>query len=35
MFKIPVGTVLYTIATGLGEMLILGILYGLTLQPAG
>jgi hypothetical protein len=35
MFKIPVGTILYTIATGLGEMLILGILYGLTLQPAG
>jgi len=35
MFEIPLGTMLYTILAGLGEMLILGVLYGLTLQPAG
>ena len=34
MFKVPIGTLLYTLVTGLGEMLILGILYGLTLKPA-
>jgi hypothetical protein len=33
MFTIPNKTLLYTLATGLGEMLILGILYGLTLKP--
>lgn len=33
MFTIPVETLLYTLATGLGEMLILGILYGLSLKP--
>ena len=33
MFTIPVDTLLYTLFTGLGEMLILGILYGLTLKP--
>jgi len=33
MFKIPVQTLLYTLVTGLGEMLILGVLYGLTLKP--
>lgn len=33
MFKIPVKTLLYTLITGLGEMLILGVLYGLTLKP--
>jgi hypothetical protein len=33
MFKIPVRTLLYTILTGLGEMLILGILYGFFLEP--
>ena len=34
MFKVPVKALLYTLLAGLGEMLILGILYGLTLQPA-
>ena len=34
MFKVPLKTLLYTLFAGLGEMLILGILYGLTLQPA-
>jgi hypothetical protein len=34
MFNVPVETLLYTVFTGLGEMLILGILYGLTLKPA-
>ncbi|MEN6409037.1 MAG: hypothetical protein ABFD44_04910 [Anaerolineaceae bacterium] len=33
MFNIPVKTLLYTLITGLGEMLILGVLYGLTLKP--
>jgi hypothetical protein len=33
MFKVPVNTLLYSLLTGLGEMLILGILYGLTLRP--
>lgn len=33
MFTIPVETLLYTLATGLGEMLILGTLYGLALKP--
>ncbi|MBI9051943.1 MAG: hypothetical protein JEZ00_21180 [Anaerolineaceae bacterium] len=33
MFKIPVKTILYSIFAGLVEMLILGVLYGLTLQP--
>ncbi len=33
MFNIPIGAPLYTLITGLGEMLILGILYGLTLRP--
>lgn len=32
-FTIPVKTLLYTAAAGLGEMLILGVLYGLTLHP--
>lgn len=31
MFKVPVETLLYSVATGLAEMLILGVLYGLTL----
>jgi hypothetical protein len=31
--EVPPSTLLYTLATGLGEMLILGILYGLTLGP--
>ncbi|MBN2180577.1 MAG: hypothetical protein JW715_01590 [Sedimentisphaerales bacterium] len=33
MFNVPLPTILYTIITGLVEMLILGILYGLTLKP--
>jgi hypothetical protein len=33
MFKVPVKALLYTLLTGLGEMLILGILYGLALNP--
>jgi hypothetical protein len=35
MFRVPVRTLAYSLVTGLGEMLILGILYGLTLKPAG
>ncbi len=31
MFKVPLKTLLYTLLTGLGEMLILGILYGIAL----
>ena len=34
MFKVPMDTILYYLSTGLAEMLILGILYGLTLKPA-
>ncbi len=34
MFIVPVKTLLYTVAAGLGEMLVLGILYGLGLQPS-
>jgi hypothetical protein len=33
MFNVPVGTLLYSLVTGLGEMLILGVLYGVTLRP--
>jgi hypothetical protein len=33
MFTVPVGTLLYSLVAGLGEMLILGVLYGLTLKP--
>ena len=33
MFNVPMRTLLYTLFTGLCEMLILGILYGLTLTP--
>ena len=32
MYVIPVRSLLYTILAGLGEMLVLGILYGLTLR---
>jgi len=35
MFRVPGRTLLYSLATGLGEMLILGILYGSTLSPVG
>ena len=34
MFNVPVETLLYTLIAGLGEMLILGILYGLALKPS-
>ncbi len=34
MFNVTIGALLYTLVTGLGEMLILGILYGLTLKPS-
>jgi hypothetical protein len=34
MFNVPLTAILYTLITGLVEMLILGILYGLTLKPA-
>jgi hypothetical protein len=33
MFEIPITTLLYVLATGLIEMLILGIIYGLFLKP--
>jgi hypothetical protein len=33
--KIPAGAILYVLLAGLAEMLILGILYGFTLKPAG
>jgi len=34
MFNIPIETLLYSLVAGLGEMLILGVLYGLALKPA-
>ncbi len=34
MFKVPNDLLLYLLVAGLGEMLILGLLYGLTLKPA-
>lgn len=34
MFNIPLETVGYSLASGLGEMLILGVFYGLTLKPS-
>jgi hypothetical protein len=33
MFNVPVKALLYSLVSGLGEMLILGMLYGLTLKP--
>ncbi len=33
MFNVPAAALVYTLLTGLGEMLVLGILYGLTLRP--
>jgi hypothetical protein len=33
MFRIPAKAVLYSLVAGLAEMLILGVLYGLTLAP--
>lgn len=35
MLRVAVRTLLYSLVIGLGEMLILGILYGLTLKPVG
>ena len=34
MFNVPGKALLYSLLAGLGEMLILGLLYGLTLKPA-
>ena len=34
MFNVPAEALLYSVVTGLGEMLLLGVLYGLTLKPA-
>jgi hypothetical protein len=34
MFNVPVEALLYSLVAGLGEMLLLGVLYGLTLKPA-
>lgn len=33
MFNVPIEASLYSLAAGLGEMLVLGVLYGLTLKP--
>jgi len=33
MFNVPSGALLYSLVAGLGEMLILGVLYGMTLRP--
>lgn len=33
MFNVPAVALVYMLLTGLGEMLVLGILYGLTLRP--
>jgi hypothetical protein len=33
MFEVPPKALIYSLLTGLGEMLVLGLLYGLTLQP--
>ena len=33
MFQVPIKTMFYSLSAQFGEMLILGILYGLTLQP--
>ena len=35
MFEVPARTLLYSLVSGLAEMLLLGVLYGLTLSPAG
>jgi hypothetical protein len=34
MFNVPVSTLIYTLVTGLAEMLVLGLFYGLTLRPS-
>ena len=33
-FKMPIETLIYTLVAGLGELVILGIFYGLTLKPS-
>jgi hypothetical protein len=33
MFEVPINTLLYTVAAGLGEMLIIGMIYGAFLKP--
>jgi hypothetical protein len=33
MFNVPSAALFYSLVAGLGEMLILGVLYGLTLRP--
>ena len=33
MFKVPVKALIYMLLAGLGEMLVLGVLYGLALHP--
>lgn len=35
MFRVPTRTLLYSLSTGLGEMLVLGVLYGSMLQNVG
>ncbi len=34
MYEVPVETLLYSLLAGLGEMLVLGVLYGATLKPS-
>ena len=33
MFELPLATLFYTLATGLAEMIVLGLFYGVTLKP--
>ena len=33
MFRVPARTLVYSLVTGLVEMIIIGVLYGLTLKP--
>ena len=33
MFSVPLKTTLYTVVTGLAEMLVLGVLFGLVVKP--
>ncbi len=35
MFNVPAGALIYSLITGLLEMLVLGVLYGATLKPEG
>jgi hypothetical protein len=35
MYKLPAKTLVYSLLAGLGEMLVLGCLFGLALHPAG